>query len=378
MSLALTIQSITFFRYDELLVEKATKANKSSEAKEIYPILKITGLMGIACFLIIFLIAALGSTFFNIERYKTPFILFGLITSSSFISSSWASILKGFQKFKQIALFNALEKICIFFLLLAFFDSLNVNLVIALETAIILSFLIIKFLQVVKVLNISFTLLIKGTVQAPLKNLLIDQNTFKYLKFSFFTSCLSSIVKQGDIYILSLVSSSYEVSGLFKVAKSLSAFIQNGSTSLEHVMFRDLCELKHLRKEFPAYIKKILKLWIPVALVVLTTIFSLSSEIITFTYGQEFENATGFLRILLVGVGIAMLFTWVRPLVFSLKKPQFDFYTNCVTFMLYYIVIFLGWHRWEEHAFAIALSLAWAVGYLSNFFLLFQSLKKGR
>ncbi|MYL99556.1 oligosaccharide flippase family protein [Novosphingobium sp. FGD1] len=188
----------------------------------------------------------------------------------------------------------------------------------------------------------------------------------------YFTSCLSSLMKEGDTLVVGLVASDSSV-GFYRLARSLVSIVQLANQAIATLILQDFSAL---RREGPAAILAVVRrIAVPFAVIVMFSCLLLAlalPHVITFVYGSAYLGAVLPFRILLVGTAISTSLFWVTPALVALREMRAMLTINIVNFTLFVIAMAVGIHYLRGVGPAVATSAAWAFGYgASLFWLLF-------
>lgn len=146
-----------------------------------------------------------------------------------------------------------------------------------------------------------------------------------FMKTTYLSSMVSTLVKNGDVLILGYYRSDAEV-GWYRLAKNLVAMIQQVGGALASVIYQDLNELIVAKKmdDVKRGIIKLSRVWVPT--VILGTIVTIlaAKPLIQLIYGEAFTEASFPFSILLMGVSVLITFFWAQPIILALNEYSYN------------------------------------------------------
>jgi len=142
-----------------------------------------------------------------------------------------------------------------------------------------------------------------------------------FMKTTYLSSMVSTLVKNGDVLILGYYRSDAEV-GWYRLAKNLVAMIQQIGGALASVVYQDLNELIVAKKmdDVKRGIVRFSKVWIPSVFVGVAFAIMIAEPVIGLVYGVAFLPAALLFKILIIGAFVSLGVFWAQPIVLALGK----------------------------------------------------------
>ncbi|MCL6103114.1 MAG: oligosaccharide flippase family protein [Bacteroidetes bacterium] len=179
-----------------------------------------------------------------------------------------------------------------------------------------------------------------------------------FMKITYLSSMVSTLVKNGDVLILGYYRSDAEV-GWYRLAKNLVAMIQQVGGALASVLYQDLNELIVAKKMGDAKrgIIRFSKVWVPTVLVGVAFAIIVAEPVIGLVYDVAFLPAAMLFKILIIGAFASLGVFWAQPIVLALGKINCNLISIVVSSIISISgMIYLGYYYG-------AVGVAW--GYVS-------------
>jgi len=136
-----------------------------------------------------------------------------------------------------------------------------------------------------------------------------------------FRSFIRIFFLRGDILLLGMLSVPEQV-GLYKLAKNLIGFLIQISTPIYHVIFPEINKLWHMkdRDKFVRFTRSVTKLTVIVVGSAGFILYFASPFIINAFFKNSFIGAIKLVQIMIIGLTIQQIFSWVFPSILSMNK----------------------------------------------------------
>ncbi len=145
-------------------------------------------------------------------------------------------------------------------------------------------------------------------------------------KFLFHTNTgaiWGMIIRQFDVLVLGYFGTASDVS-YFQLSKNIVSVLGKLSDPIYHSVFPEISKL--IRRagmtEFNTFLKKITVMMAGFFIPLAVAVFLLSGLIMRLAYGPDFIEAAHAIRIMVWGITLSCVFTWVRPTIIAIGKPQ--------------------------------------------------------
>lgn len=304
-------------------------------------------------------------------------LLVGAFRFFCFADAAWLSLLRDGKRIIPLAvvptLQSALQLGLIAGMVLVFGDHLFL---------IGLSYASSQFLFLgLKLAQIRKTASLAGVHILPLRSLKIEKpdwtsGYWKMMGTGYLTSCLSSLMKEGDTLVVGLVASDSSV-GFYRLARSLVSVIQLATQALATLVLQDFAEIR--RKGSSALVALVHKIAIPFAAVVMAICAVVAVAlpyIIQVVYGRNFLGAVLPFRILLVGTAVSTGLFWITPALIAMRELKAMLYISVLNFAAYVVAMLVGLHFLRGLGPAVATSTSWVFGYGASLIWLLIVLKR--
>jgi O-antigen/teichoic acid export membrane protein len=194
---------------------------------------------------------------------------------------------------------------------------------------------------------------------------------FRFMRAGFITSTFGAIVKNADVLLLGLFSTTAAVAQ-YKLAKSLAGAVQTGSTALSQVILADLSTLA--KGQHAASVRSLMQVSVGRLLLPISAAFIafgfIMEQAIPWIYGEPFSPASSLVLILLVGTWVSLLLFWVSPMMLASNELRGYVLVQFITTVLTLLAQFALTPTMGAKGSAIAFSVALAVGPLLGLFML--------
>ncbi len=286
----------------------------------IYSILFLRLLISLVCWIIIFLIFIIfinQNILFQIYVILSPIIVFEIMINTC------AFTLRGFYKFKEVAIINLSRILLLLALYTIIFFNSPENPIILLSLANVLSYLIPVFFSIIFIIRI--------VPKAKKKNNLLNiRQVFKISKeFGIYFQVASS-VSQGVLYIKQnflFYSGSPEYLTYYKISRNSRNFALQASgasgTPLLSI-FSELSAKKQYEKlEYTVYM--ISKYGILIHCIISAILFFFIDVYILLIYTENYLLIAFFIQILLFDGFAFILYSYLNAILVSINKPKLIF-----------------------------------------------------
>ncbi len=165
-----------------------------------------------------------------------------------------------------------------------------------------------------------------------------------FLKYSYFLNFLNNLLKNGDVLLMSLLTSKANV-GLYKLAKSLSSIFINFFLNFNKILFHDLNQIMAEKniKQFFLYVKKLSPFWVLILGVFYGFSFLFFEQVIYFLYGSAYTKSFTYFLLLFPGyLGYLVIF-WISPMMYVLERMKDLFFSalgNLIFFFIHSSLLF--------------------------------------
>jgi len=256
------------------------------------------------------------------------YFLVGISLLRTLFDHTWFSVARDQAKYRTIAVLSAFFSIIrtFFVAVLAFFGYLTLY-----NVAISMMFLGIFqmgvtgfFLQ--RAITLGYKIPMCDIFS---KNLLECQNKlapfWSFMQATFLWSVFGTLAKEGDVLILSTLRPAEEV-GAYRLAKSLVGTIQQVADLLAQVIYQDFSAwvVEKNRSRLQKNFRLLSRRWVPAVATVTFLAFFLANPLILGIFGHAYVLSAEIFSILLVGVGIATMLFWVRPLALAFEMHWYN------------------------------------------------------
>ncbi|MYL96435.1 oligosaccharide flippase family protein [Novosphingobium sp. FGD1] len=293
--------------------------------------------------------------------------LIGLYRFLSFGDAAWMSLMRDEKRIKALSLLptaQAMMQLCLIAVLLAVFGKglfLAALSYVAAQTVFL----------VVKVDQTRSTAKRAGVALLPLGNLRSLKprwraGFWKMMGAGYLSSCLSSLMKEGDTLVVGLVASDSSV-GFYRLARSLVSVVQLVTQAIATLILQDFAEIR--RNGAAAVLSVVRRVAVPFAALVLAgcaVIAIALPAVIKMIYGPQYAGAVLPFRILLVGTAVSTSLFWVTPALIALREVRAMLHISFMNFAAYVASMALGIYLLQGTGPAVATSVAWTVGYSAS------------
>lgn len=293
--------------------------------------------------------------------------LIGLYRFFSFGDAAWMSLMRDEKRIKALSLVptaQSMMQLGLIALLLAVFGKglfLTALSYVAAQTVFLL----------VKVDQTRSTAKRAGVALLPLGNLSSLKprwriGFWKMMGAGYLSSCLSSLMKEGDTLVVGLVASDSSV-GFYRLARSLVSVVQLVTQAIATLILQDFAEIR--RNGAAAVLSVVRRVAVPFAGLVLAgcaVIAIALPAVIMMIYGPQYAGAVLPFRILLVGTAVSTSLFWVTPALIALREVRAMLHISFMNFAAYVASMALGIYLLQGTGPAVATSVAWTVGYSAS------------
>ncbi|CAK0746113.1 conserved membrane hypothetical protein [Gammaproteobacteria bacterium] len=260
----------------------------------------------------------------TLELY--PFV--GIALLRTLFDHTWFSVARDQAKYRVIAMLNAFFPIIrtFFIAILTFSNHLTLY-----NVAVLMMFLGILqmgvtgfFLQ--RAITLGYGLPIRTIFS---KELLYSQNKltpfWSFMKATFLWSIFGTLAKEGDILVLSVLRPAEEV-GAYRLAKSLAGTIQQVADLLAQVIYQDFSTwiVEKNRSRLQENFRLLSRRWVPAVATATLLGALLANPVILGLFGHAYALSAKIFSILLLGVGVATMLFWVRPLALAFEMHWYN------------------------------------------------------
>lgn len=356
-----TIEALTFH-----LVRAKEKANLNQRKLLIASAITVDLIVSVFV-LIVGVVVVTAYQKYALDSALTSDILlwiFGLSFIPSFLSNTWASIIRIQDKFWRMVsvpiFINFIKLLGVSALWLT--DTLSIMSLIFLTGSTALIQGIIQYhdikiwLETENIEKVKWKILPWGNVNL--------KDFWDMLRAGFLTSSITGVVKKADVLFLGYWRDESEV-GIYHLAKNLISVVQSPFAILSKIMFKDVAEWiekKQTAQGLSYLISKTLKIF-PLMLLAFILIGCVFWYVIPYVYGDEYKNARVITSILLIGVLFSSSLFWVYSYLLAMERFREyvkAMYINSILALLGYVLLT---REMGVHGTAISLSLAWALGH---------------
>jgi len=155
-------------------------------------------------------------------------------------------------------------------------------------------------------------------------------------------STLGIVVKNIDVMMLGYFRTPVEV-GYFKLAKSFVSYLPRLSDPFYVAVYPQLSKLwaEGKRSQIIQLLKKVTAIMASIALPVALIMFIFATQIVSLTAGQDFIPAVVAIRIMIVGIVVAVLLFWTHPAYLAMGRADAHVKVNAVSSALLIVLTFL-------------------------------------
>ncbi len=188
---------------------------------------------------------------------------------------------------------------------------------------------------------------------------------WRFMGMTYVSSVISALVKNGDMLILGYFRPENEV-GWYRLARNMASLIHNAASSLAEVAYQDLSELVAARRfaRLRRELLRVTRVWVPLVLAGMCVAFLVAGPVIRFVYGDDYAASTRSFHIFILGVGVAMMLFWTRPLGLAMEKLRAHLAVVVVSSVFFVLAGILLVPAFGQYGMAASMSGTWAVGHL--------------
>ena len=187
---------------------------------------------------------------------------------------------------------------------------------------------------------------------------------WRFMKITYLSSMVSTLVKNGDVLILGYFRTDAEV-GWYRLAKNLASMIQQTGGALSSVIYQDFNELITAGKikEVKRGILRLLKVMAPVILFGAVIGMAAARPVIMLVYGDAFSMAVIPFRILLIGTAVVLILFWAQPMVLARGYYAYNLVSIVVVFSTGCLAMIPIGQLYGSAGIACIYSLIWVLHY---------------
>jgi O-antigen/teichoic acid export membrane protein len=196
-----------------------------------------------------------------------------------------------------------------------------------------------------------------------------------FMRTTYLASCATSVLKNADVLVLGWFAGNSQV-GVYRLAKTLASIAQSLGQSLSSVLYQDANEAirKSRMEDLHSAIRHFMKAWAPSVAALVAVSIVVARFAIQPVFGATFSEAWMPFSILMLGVGTAMCFFWVQPIILS--SGHFRAYLGsvlgCSAVAMVLMPLFALW--FDGNGVALGYSRAWAGAHIC----MLPALRRGR
>jgi O-antigen/teichoic acid export membrane protein len=326
-SYAIILNSISGFRTSDCLTKFIVEYKLDSKPKEMRHIIALslsldvtTRILAVICFV--------GGAFFleklmiNDPRSFWAFAFTVVLSLSTSLDSVWFSLMRDENRYTEISSVNAILAIIKTSLiaLLALWGALNIK---SLAIVMVLSGLLRLIAVGIGVRRIMYARFGSSPgfseYLAALRNYDKDAGFWTNMRAGWFSTLVSTIVKNGDTLLLGGAVSIAEV-GVYKTARTIVSAIQSIFSNFQQAAYQEInmlvCERKF--RELRTMLARTTTAILIAGLAVWVAAWITAPAVLSFLYGSDFIGAAKILNILLLGLALSFCLYWVPVLGISL------------------------------------------------------------
>ena len=367
------IQSFSSFRTTEALTRYMVQYRLNNDLKSLR-LLFITVLMvdlgtGILAYvLIIALVPWVSKSIAGGNDAISIYYLYGFTVILNFSNNLWFSVARDQKRYLLMALLNISSSLLqiILVIVLWYFKSLTVFYLAAV-------YLVVKAMNsLVNVYFLQMTIT-KGyhikMMQFKWNELIAHQKEFagfwRFMKITYLSSMVSTLVKNSDIMILGYFRPDNEV-GWYRLGKSLISMMQQLISKLAVVAYQDFNELiaAHKFRELRKGIYRLLKIWTPMVISASVIMMLAIGPLIRAVYGVNFSTTAVLVKILLVSVVVTAILFWVQPAMLALDGLKENLVVSTIIGIISLVMMTLMTSFYGSYGIAWTVSCSWITGYV--------------
>ena len=321
------VNNLLSFRMSEVVIRHFTPPLVAGRKDEAAAVAKGAGMAEVATSILAFLIMVLlapwaAQTFLKDPAAATWIVFYGVIILSNILFETSRGILQSTHRFGQFASINLAQSILTFILISIAFLTTSASIPFILTAYIAGKTLagIAIIVMAVRALNEN----LPGWHKVPLRIYPDWRGMFSFALNTNLNGTVNIFVRDNiPLYIASLTSAAGV--GYFRIAMSfinlLMLPVEPFISPTYAEVTRTISEKNYsLTRQLLRRVSSLVAVWVVAAggFIVL-----LGWWLIPFLYGEEYAPAYPAAVLLLVGYGVANIFSWNRPLLLALGKPTF-------------------------------------------------------
>ncbi len=301
---------------------------------------------------------------------RPAYWLFSLILLCTVFDSIWAGTMRDCRRFGTIAGLPAAFALvqATFVALLFIFESLTLMSLAATFVTIHFVRLGVIVFQVARVLRDAYGVRLQNfSLREVIRERRNLASFWRFMRFGYVSSCLSSVVKTADILIIGFFRSDAEI-GWYRLAKSLVQAIAQMTTAFTFVIYQDFNEIV-ARRDFTrliGFVKPLLMVWLPLVAAGCIGIAIIAAPAITLIYGVEFRPAALPFNILLIGVGTMTALFWTQPLSLAMRYVRFNLVLTILATLFFIASCLILIPSYGNVGTAVGLAGAWVISYVGQ------------
>lgn len=333
-----SLNKLTSFRIGESVVRFVRRYEEKGEQEKSKAVFKSAIMFetagAVAAFILIYFLAPLGVEYLATDwldepRVVTWFILFGLYVLGNFMYDSSKGLLQVFDRFKAIAVVNAVQSIATFGLVLAaYFMGAGFEVILIIR-------IINKLLGAVGMTGVAVFNAARqwgrGWWQAPLGVLREDRkDLFRFVTSTNLSATISLVAKDSEsLWISGFLDTT--AAGYYDLARKLIGYMQMPVDHLSSTTYPEIS--REIANEKWGAVRNILRKGSTLGVMYMTP-FILAAiflgKPIILLYGEEFLPAYPAWLILLAGYFVVNVFFWNRVALLALNRPIYPTIVNFI------------------------------------------------
>ena len=340
MGVASLAMQLLDIRYLDVLVKHLSEFREGKTENICLSLIFLSFVYAAIAYIIVLLLLllfgdAIQGILFSEEKYSTIKTLLILCLSNVFINVHlypiFQSVFRVYSRVKALSILTAClytARLCMVVVMLWYLGLGLVSALIALLCVNILFLFFYGAIAIRVLLSDTDTRFSYKSSLLVLKN----QHLRKFIKNIYFTSLFSIPSKELDINILGIMADPAQI-GVYRIAKNFYAVIWAFIDPVVLVLYADLTK-KYIAKEYKEIVFLIRNVsiagFITSVLMILLALVGFE-YIISFTVGDDFQDAKNLFCVMLGGSIIWASFIWIYPVLLFLGETQIIFKTTLIS-----------------------------------------------
>lgn len=364
MTYVMAVNQLLDFRVWETVIKYVSEFWVNDEKARAWAMIKLAYwidlLTGVFAFSVAVLAAPLAASLLHRSEIASlaGILAFKLLFST--VNGTSGAILRVFDKFRWISIQNV-SQAAITLGLVASVLLVGYGL-----KELLVAYIVSAFVGTLIYLYFSFKV-IRSNMRSVRRegNIFLLRSRFREIGWFLFHTNINAFwgmfIRQFDVLILGHFRGANEVA-YFKMAKNFTQLVGKVHDPLYKSIFPEITKLwlaGDIRK-FTHFLKKLTVITSSIFLFIALGMFSLCGIVINMTVGSEFAPSVLSVRIMLWGITVGCIFTWARPMVIAIGKPQIGNLTSFIGACFFFIFSLFFVPIWGH----LGTAITWVLLYL--------------